>query len=317
MAKADFFDAVQKIYIAYYGRPADPNGLDFWAGKIDAAGGRIEEVLTAFGSSAEATSLFGAGSTESRVNNIFQQVLGRQADPAGLNFYTQALNNGTLNGKPFTLVNVAQAILDGATGSDATTVANKLASAKLFTAAIDTTPEILAYSGNGAAATARGFLAGVTTTPADAAAANASVASIVAANNSVTGQTLNLTTGVDNLIGGAANDTFRARLNGATETLQNGDILTGGAGTDTLVADLARNGTNGFAISPESTGIEEVYFRIQTQTADSNNNNLKVLQLMQKTSWVKHCTVQWTAVLTCALKMYALKATRLHATLPW
>ncbi|MDH4396065.1 MAG: DUF4214 domain-containing protein [Limnobacter sp.] len=272
MAKADFFDAVQKIYIAYYGRPADPNGLDFWAGKIDAAGGRIEEVLTAFGSSAEAASLFGAGSTESRVNNIFQQVLGRQADPAGLNFYTQALNNGTLNGKPFTLVNVAQAILDGATGTDATTVANKLASAKLFTAAIDTTPEILAYSGNSAAATARGFLAGVTATAATPAQATASVASIVDAATTSTGQAISLTVGADNVIGGAGDDTITSRIVDNTNTFQSGDVVNGGAGNDRLNADVGNS--QRFAITGETTGVETAAFRAQAIAVDTNNNNL-------------------------------------------
>jgi len=272
MAKADFFDAVQKIYIAYYGRPADPNGLDFWAGKIDAAGGRIEEVLTAFGSSAEATSLFGAGSTESRVNNIFQQVLGRQADPAGLNFYTQALNNGTLNGKPFTLVNVAQAILDGATGTDATTVANKLASAKLFTAAIDTTPEILAYSGNSAAGTARGFLAGVTATAATPAQATASVASIVDAATTSTGQAISLTVGADNVIGGAGDDTITSRIVDNTNTFQSGDVVNGGAGNDRLNADVGNS--QRFAITGETTGVETAAFRAQAIAVDTNNNNL-------------------------------------------
>ena len=34
MAAADYFEIVQKIYIAYYQRPADPAGLKYWADNI-------------------------------------------------------------------------------------------------------------------------------------------------------------------------------------------------------------------------------------------------------------------------------------------
>ncbi|TEA69485.1 sugar ABC transporter ATP-binding protein, partial [Allopusillimonas ginsengisoli] len=49
MATSAYHDEVQKIYIAYYGRPADPVGLNFWAGKLDAAAGDLSEIIDAFG----------------------------------------------------------------------------------------------------------------------------------------------------------------------------------------------------------------------------------------------------------------------------
>jgi hypothetical protein len=33
MASEDYYDLVQTIYIAYYGRPADIIGRDYWAGE--------------------------------------------------------------------------------------------------------------------------------------------------------------------------------------------------------------------------------------------------------------------------------------------
>ena len=35
MAYTDYFDTVEKIYIAYYQRPADPSGLIYWAARLE------------------------------------------------------------------------------------------------------------------------------------------------------------------------------------------------------------------------------------------------------------------------------------------
>lgn len=37
MAASAYFDQVQQLYIAYFGRPADTVGLAYWATQIDAA----------------------------------------------------------------------------------------------------------------------------------------------------------------------------------------------------------------------------------------------------------------------------------------
>jgi Ca2+-binding RTX toxin-like protein len=61
-----------------------------------------------------------------------------------------------------------------------------------------------------------------------------------------TSLSLTLTTGADNLTGGAGNDQFRAPNAGATaanQTLTTGDVMDGGAGTDTLSADVGSTGT--------------------------------------------------------------------------
>ena len=37
MAASTYFAQVQQLYIAYFGRPADPIGQAYWAANIDAA----------------------------------------------------------------------------------------------------------------------------------------------------------------------------------------------------------------------------------------------------------------------------------------
>jgi hypothetical protein len=80
-----------------------------------------------------------------------------------------------------------------------------------------------------------------------------------------------LTTGMDKLVGSSANDYFKAFLVGNTTTLQNGDVLDGGAGTDTLFADV---NPTGVVISAETKGIENILFRVQADQYDDGDNNI-------------------------------------------
>nr|MDH4395192.1 DUF4214 domain-containing protein [Limnobacter sp.] len=59
MATTQSINSVQRLYLAYYGRPADPVGLNFWADKLDAARGSLSGILDAFATSAESQTLFG------------------------------------------------------------------------------------------------------------------------------------------------------------------------------------------------------------------------------------------------------------------
>ena len=46
-------DDVQKIYIAYYGRPADAVGLAFWESQLEATDGNLSTIIGSFGASPE------------------------------------------------------------------------------------------------------------------------------------------------------------------------------------------------------------------------------------------------------------------------
>ncbi|MGT2490364.1 hypothetical protein ACU4GD_06975 [Cupriavidus basilensis] len=71
MAASAYYDQVQKVYIAYYGRPADPVGLELWSTKLDLAGGNLNAIIDAFGNSAESNALYGNQSYEAKVNAIY------------------------------------------------------------------------------------------------------------------------------------------------------------------------------------------------------------------------------------------------------
>jgi len=152
-------EQVQAAYVAFYGRPADPSGLAYWQGQLTAAGGNLNSIINSFGSSAESQALYGGQSVTQEVTSIYQQELNRAPDSAGLSYWVQQISSGAVSSAA-----AALAIFNGATGSDQTTINNKLVVAEAFTNALtsDSTANAL-YAGTAAAANARTYLSTVNT----------------------------------------------------------------------------------------------------------------------------------------------------------
>lgn len=81
-----------------------------------------------------------------------------------------------------------------------------------------------------------------------------------------------LTTGQDFLQGTPGDDLFLAYEFAGVGTLQSGDVINGGAGNDTLYADLRADTHN--IITPILTNIENVAFRAQTVAGTTGDNNI-------------------------------------------
>ncbi|WP_442488316.1 DUF4214 domain-containing protein [Halomonas litopenaei] len=141
MADQAYLDIVQSLYVAYYGRPADPSGLQYWAERLQASEGKLGEIINAFGNSPEYTENLGSVDSPSQVNALYQQLFGRDAEEEGLNFYTNMLDSGEKS-----LAEIALAISEAARGSDRTTFEGRTVAANAFTQELDTQDEVDAYS---------------------------------------------------------------------------------------------------------------------------------------------------------------------------
>lgn len=238
MAYTQYINQVQSAYIAYYGRPADADGLIYWANKIDQAG-NLDSIMDAFGASTEYTQAIGNASVSGKINQLFQNMFGRDADAAGLAYYLDQVQTGKT-----TIAKLATNIYYGATADDATQLSNKLTAAKSYTDAMDTAAERDGYN-SASLTTVKNWLAAITSDAATLTTATAAVAATVtsmttagASAGSATGTTFTLTTGADNITGTSGNDTIGG-INSATATTFNAvDKIDGGAGTDTLSLDL-------------------------------------------------------------------------------
>jgi len=255
MANALYTDTVQKVYIAYYGRAADPVGLASWEDALTTANGDLASIMTSFGTSAEATTLFGSLSNTAKVAALYQQMFGRAPDAAGSTYYVAQLDAGTM-----TAASIAQNVSDGAAGGDATILTNKLAVAKAYTTAVNLPAEISAYAGDAAATTARTLLATVDATTVTATFDVATtIAALVTTAEAATPKTLALTVGVDALTGGSGNDTFSAVSStlSSAKTLGTSDVIDGAGGTDTLTVAVAASFT-GMATAGSIKNIENI-----------------------------------------------------------
>jgi hypothetical protein len=243
-------DKVQQLYVAYFNRPADVAGLNFWVGAL-AKGVTVDTIAASFATQAEYKALFAGKGAESIINTVYLNMFGRNAEKAALDFYGPLVQNGTIS-----IDKVVTDIVKGAQGTDATAYNNKVTAAKAFTAALDTAgneADRIAYAtGTDAVLSiAKTWLATVTT---DAslttalAAVEATVDSMGGLGN--VGQTFTLTQGLDTLLGTASDDTFNAfAFNGTTgsnvTTLNSVDTVDGGTGVDSLFIEVKdANGTD-------------------------------------------------------------------------
>ncbi len=223
--------SIQQLYVAYFGRPADPIGLAFWEDKVAAAKGDTSAISAAFATQTEYTTAYAGKTTAEIVNQVYVNLFGHGADAEGLVFWAKNLQNGTI-----TISNVVTAVAAGAQGTDAVAFASKVSAATAFTNALDTAAEIVAYN-TATAPLAKAFITGVTSEATlaaaiDTAALDASVTALV--NGAVVAPTpvvLNLTAGADILTGGAGNDTING---GTVDTWTAFDKIDGGAGTDSM-----------------------------------------------------------------------------------
>lgn len=268
MAAADYIDVAQQLYVSYFGRPADPYGLDSYTKQLDALGApktlaeletlvasktkpALNALINSFNNSDESIKLYGNDNTQLGVSKfvaaLYQNIFGREADVGGAKWWIDEIVSGRV-----TRANAALSITQGAFANtsdeakkDQAAVLAKLGVAKDFTTNLDTIGEINAFSGEAAAAAARGLLSGVTSTTVVAdyhATVLSTIDSIVL--GSIPTQTFNLTTGVDNIPGSNGNDIINAFYDQTGATWTALDTIDGGAGKDTLNLSDVKGGVD-------------------------------------------------------------------------
>ena len=170
-AATAYYNVVEQIYVGYFGRPADPDGLVYFANNFRDAGAPTDLVALAaayntnatvrglidiFGTSAESAALY-PGDNGVFIDAVYRNLFGRAPDALGKAFWVAGLNSGQL-----TRANAAVSIMAGAQGSDVTVINKKASVAGAFTTTAGTTAGKLAYDGLAANAIVRTMLANVT-----------------------------------------------------------------------------------------------------------------------------------------------------------
>jgi hypothetical protein len=172
-------DVVQRLYIGYYQRPADPGGLAFWKNGLaqfdtnhdgNFVGENIIPALEQFAYSDEARTLYGGDITGSNIatviDSIYQGLFGRSPEDEGKAFWVNSFNTGAS-----TPATILWELMKGAQGTDAQTVQNRLVAASRFTHVVDPDLDGLPpfdrrYAGYADCVTARQWLSHVTSDPA-------------------------------------------------------------------------------------------------------------------------------------------------------
>jgi hypothetical protein len=172
--QAQYTALAEKFYVAYFGRPADANGLanmvsQFNSGNVPAStsdfvgayatNATVKSLIDSFGNSAESALLY-HGTNRDFVTAIYSYLLGRAPDQEGLDYWASALDSGSL-ARGWAALNIAAGAEANKTAQgqvDAALVANRVTVAANFTTLLDTPSEVSGYAGPAAAAIARSLL---------------------------------------------------------------------------------------------------------------------------------------------------------------
>lgn len=107
-----------ELYIAYFNRAADALGLSFWATAFEINGFSFEEIADLFFTQPETVALYSGVSDADFVTAVYNNVLGRNPDQAGFDFWTGQLGAGTVTASSFILDLLAGARADSGSPAD-------------------------------------------------------------------------------------------------------------------------------------------------------------------------------------------------------
>jgi len=243
---------LQQLYVAYFGRAADPSGIDYWV----AEGTTTKQFAAHMHAQNEFQATYGSKSVASQINQIYQNLFGRDGDAAGLIYWETQINNGTL-----ALASIANdliwAVNNGSSATDLTALNNKTTAATSYTASLRTDADaLIAYqptttdpwvSGDGFAEGVSLITSATATNAPTASDISTSIATVAALN--LVGSSFSYTTATagDKFTGTAKNDTFT----GTHLTFEAGDETKGGAGTgDKLVFRNSEADTTADTLQP-------------------------------------------------------------------
>ena len=133
---------LQELYVAYFGRAADPTGLDYWTEK----GITTSKFAADMYAQAEFKDAYGSLSTESQVNQIYTNLFDRDADATGLLYWTKQIDLGNLQLAEIATHLIWAAQNNSGSEDDKTALSNKTTAAVAYTAKVkESTSSILAY----------------------------------------------------------------------------------------------------------------------------------------------------------------------------
>ena len=86
---------LQQQYIAYFGRPGDPQGIEYWLNESDIT--TAKEFALKISAQDEYAKGIGAEPVADQVNALYVNLFGRSADADGLIYWTNQVTKGVLS----------------------------------------------------------------------------------------------------------------------------------------------------------------------------------------------------------------------------
>ncbi|HWJ96289.1 MAG TPA: DUF4214 domain-containing protein, partial [Telluria sp.] len=262
-----YTEAIQQLYIAYFSRPADVAGLEYWEHIVTQAKGNTAAVSAAFAASHEYQETYANMTPFQLVAKVYANLFGHSPDQAGLHFWANALAN-----KQVTVDDMVAQVAKGAQGADLVAFNSKVGAATAFTASLDLVQEVLLYSGGRANNVLKNFIANVFDEATMRAASTPDALQKVIdqlINAGTEGQGFSLSAGRDVLVGTDGNDVFGAWAfdpvtGNAGSTFSTTDFVDGGAGNDVLNIEIKDGQNTSFG---NTRGIETINIRASAATA--------------------------------------------------
>ena len=117
---------ITSLYLGYFNRAADRQGLDFWIGQAN-AGGSLFDIANSFAAGSEYQSIYGGLSSSALIDRIYDNLFNRAPDAAGKAYWQAQLDGGMASAS--LIVNV----ISGAQGNDRLVLENTAIVAKDWT----------------------------------------------------------------------------------------------------------------------------------------------------------------------------------------